>query len=262
MIGDPEMRQGRLEGLVALVTGGSGGIGSAIVRHFLTEGAKVVFTDLDAEKGAAFASELGADAVFCRGNHCDPGDNAQAVSQAVERFGHLDILFNNAADVVHGPIETVSPSRFRQSVEASFVGPYLMTQAALPALRNTARADRTILFTGSVQSLMVRPDYTVYGMIKHGIAGLAASLALELAPDGIRVNCVCPGPVDTPLLRAGIAKIAASAEEALAKRIAGIPIGRLILADEIAAAAAFLCSPDARAITGVTLPVDGGVTAR
>jgi NAD(P)-dependent dehydrogenase (short-subunit alcohol dehydrogenase family) len=250
-----------LEGLVALITGGASGIGAATAKRFVREGARVVIFDVQAGPGNALAEELGRDVRFVAGDHSRADDNARAVAAAIESFASLDILYNNAATVHQGPIAEVDEAELRRQIDACMIGPYLMTQAALPALRLRCGANRAILFTGSVQSIIVRPGYTLYSMVKHGIAGLVGSLALELAKEGIRVNGLCPGPVDTPLFRAGVSRIAESPEAGIALRLAGVPLGRMIEADEIAAAALFLASRAAANITGVMLPVDGGICA-
>jgi NAD(P)-dependent dehydrogenase (short-subunit alcohol dehydrogenase family) len=250
-----------LGGLVALITGGSSGIGAATVRRFLSEGARVVIFDIQADRGRALAAELGKDVRFVAGDHSRAADNALAVAAAIDAFGSLNILYNNAGTVHQGSIDEVDETELRRQVDACMIGPYLMTQAALPAMRLAPNANRAILFTGSVQSIIVRPGYTLYSMVKHGIAGLVGSLALELAKEGIRVNGLCPGPVDTPLFRAGVSRIAESPEAGVAARLAGVPLGRMIEADEIAAAAVFLASRDAVNITGVMLPIDGGICA-
>jgi NAD(P)-dependent dehydrogenase (short-subunit alcohol dehydrogenase family) len=250
-----------LEGLVALITGGASGIGAATAKRFVREGARVVIFDVQAGPGNALAEELGQDVRFVAGDHSRANDNARAVAATIKSFGSLDILYNNAATVHQGPIAEVYETELRRQIDACMIGPYLMTHAALPALRLGSGANRAILFTGSVQSIIVRPGYTLYSMVKHGIAGLVGSLALELAKEGIRVNGLCPGPVDTPLFRAGVSRIAESPEAGIALRLAGVPLGRMIAADEIAAAAVFLASRAAANITGVMLPIDGGICA-
>lgn len=257
-----------LKDRVAIVTGAGSGIGEAVVRRFLAEGAKVVFTDLDAKKGEALAkvlSETHQGAVkFVAGDHTKEADNAKAVATAVETFGSLSILHNNAGVPQFGPLEKLTEAELRKVMDANVVGPFLMSKAALPELRKTAAAgkDAAIVFTASVQAIAVAARMTAYGASKHGVAGLSGSLALELAREGIRVNSVCPGPVDTALMRSvatGGKNDHAAGIDAMKNTV---PMGRFITADEIAGAVNFLCGPDARAITGIMLPVDGGKTAR
>jgi len=253
----------RLEGKVALVTGGAAGIGAAVVRRFVEEGCKVVVTDVDEQQGHALVRELGDAVVFSRGDHRVMAENQAAVDAALRRFGGLDILVNNAGVPCQGAVGDMDDPVVERVVGVNLLGPYRMTQAALPALRSRGSgADRSILFTASIQAIMVRPGFTVYGMTKHGVAGLVGSLALELAPEGIRVNALCPGPVDTELFRQSVRDTADSPETARERFRQGIPLGRLIEPQEVAVAALFLASAEASGITGVLLPVDGGITAR
>lgn len=254
-----------LDGKVALITGAGSGIGEAIAKAFVAAGARILVTEVNEEAGARLAKELGDR--HCRfepGDHRSREDNDRAVRVAVDAWGGLDILLNNAGTAVRGPIETVGDTEVDRLLGVNIAGPYRMTQAALPALRERARSGATpsILFTASMQSLMVKPDFTLYGTTKHAIAGLVGSLALELAPAGIRVNAVCPGPVDTPLLRAGLANINPDVEQALKDYVRDIPMRKLTPLADIAETAVFLCSDRARIMTGSLVAVDGGISAR
>ncbi len=253
----------RLEGRVALVTGGASGIGAAAVRQFVGEGARVTFTDLNLAGGEALAQELGEACRFVPGDHTIEAHNQAAVNVALQAFGQLDILYNNAGMILQGNIGDTQAARIEQLLRVNLLGPFLMVQAALPALHARAATRQcAILFTASVQSLIARPGYTAYGASKHGLGGLVGSLALELAPGNIRVNAVCPGPVDTPLFRDGTRHISSDPSEVENKYMSGVPMGRFITPQEIAQAACFLVSDQASAITGAMLPVDGGITAR
>ena len=251
---------GRLDGKIALITGSASGIGAATARRFIAEGCQVMLNDINEAKGAALARELGANAAFIQGDHCRPAENERMVAATVNRFGALDILYNNAGIPQRSPLDQLEENVLRQLMDVNLIGPFLATKAAIPALRKSAAAKRApcILFTGSIQSIMVRPNFTAYGASKHGILGLMSTLALELAPDGIRVNAVGPGPVDTPLFRS----IVQAGGGDIGTFRDNIPLKRLITPEDVAAAAVFLCSADASAITGVLLPVDGGITAR
>jgi NAD(P)-dependent dehydrogenase (short-subunit alcohol dehydrogenase family) len=252
----------KLKDKVALVTGGASGIGEGCVRRFLAEGARVVVSDIDEANGRKLVAELGQRTVFVRADHTVRAEAEAAVRAALDSFGSLDILHNNAGMPARGPLEDIEEAMLRRVLDVNLLGPFLMTQAALPALKRSAAAHghSSIIFTASIQSVMVRPDFTLYGATKHGIAGLLKSLALELASERVRVNGICPGSVDTPLLR-DLAAATGNLETGLAAFRDGIPMGQLISADDIGAAAVFLASDDARMVTGVLLPVDGGVTA-
>jgi len=256
-------RLGRLKGRVALVTGGASGIGTAVVRHFLDEGARVAFTDLHADGGTALSRELGEDVLFMCGDHADEANNRLVVQRTLDTFGALDILHDNAGTIIQGNIDDTDGSAIENLLRVNLLGPFLMVKAALPALRRRAM-DRqcAILFTASVQSLIVRSGYTAYGASKHGLAGLTRSPALELAASNIRVNAICPGPVETALFRAGTSHLALESADLAARTRPGVPMGRFIELREVAEAACFLVSDQASAITGALLPVDGGIAAR
>lgn len=257
------MRQHALADKVAIVTGAASGIGAATAERFVAEGACVMLADLDGDAADGLAARLGPRACAARCDHTLPQDNARVVEETLARFGHVDILHNNAGMLARGALDALDADAWREVLDVNLLGPFLMSRSAIAPLRESARAGRSpcILFTGSIQSLMVRPGFSAYGASKHGVAGLASTLALELAPEGIRVNALCPGPVDTPLFRKSSAAPGAVGPS-IEQLTAGIPIGRLIRVEEVAAAAVFLCSDQASAITGVLLPVDGGITSR
>lgn len=254
---------GRLDGKVALITGAGSGIGAATARRFAREGAQIMLADIRADLAEAVATEIGEAAAWIVADHCREDQCGKAVARTVDRFGALHVLHNNAGIPQHGGLDAIPADEFRRVVDTNLVGPFLMAQAALPILRESVRdgANASILFTGSIQSLMVRAGYTAYAASKHGIGGLVGSIALELAPEGIRVNAVCPGPIDTPLFR-DIARKSGDEEKHMATFRAGIPMRRMVEVEDVAAAAVFLSSDEARMITGIMLPVDGGLTAR
>ncbi len=254
----------RLDGKTALITGGAGDIGAATAARFIEEGCRVVIFDLDRNKGEAVVQRLGANCRFVAGDHLQPDDNRNAVNLAVSAFGGLDILYNNAGVARTGPLDVVTDADFDMVIAVNVTGPQRMTKAALPALRDRARAghDVSILFTASIQTLLVRPNFTAYGASKHAIGGFLSSLALELAGEAIRVNGVCPGPVDTPLLHDALRAVGGDLDAAREQFRKGVPLQRLAEPLDVANAILFLASPEAQHITGVLLPVDGGQTAR
>ncbi len=253
----------RLDGKVVIITGAGSGIGAATARRMAQDGASVMVTDIVADKARAVAEAIGGAAKWAVLDHCDYAQCGEAVRQTVAAFGGLDVLHNNAGVPQQGGVEAIPPEEFRRVVEANLSGPFLMAKAAIPALRERAGtgANVSILFTASIQSLMVRAGFTAYAASKHGVGGLVGSMALEFAPVPIRVNGVCPGPADTELLR-DIARRTGDEDGFLTRFTAGMPMKRLVTVDDVAAAAAFLSSDDAAMITGVMLPVDGGMTAR
>ncbi len=254
----------RLAGKVALITGGASGIGAAAARRFVEEGCRVAITDLNDEAGAALAAELGDACVYAHADHTARAENEAAVALAERTFGGLDILYNNAGAPFAGTVDTVDDATIARVIGANLIGPFRMTQAALPALRRRAKQGAegaVILFTASLQAIMARPNFTPYTAAKHGIIGLMRGLALELAPENIRVNAICPGPTETPMLKAFLGGMAEDLEEAMARFRDSIPLGRMPEPVDIANAAVFLASDEARIISGVALPIDGATTA-
>lgn len=246
----------RLEGRTVLVTGGASGIGAACARRYAAEGAAVVIGDLDLEGARRVAAEVGGLALHC--DHTDAAQCAALVGAAVGSYGRVDALHNNAGIGWTGRFDETPPDKARQLIDVLLMGPILMTQAALPALRQSRVAGgASVLFTSSGLGLHGRPLISVYAAAKHAIVGLMRSLALELGPEGIRVNAVCPGIVDTPMVRATTGAWGATDAVLEAFRSA-TPLRRAVTPDDVAASAAFLLSDDARNLTGTALLVDGG----
>ena len=254
----------RLKDRVAIITGGASGLGAATARRFVEEGARVTIADIDAERGAALARELGAAGQFVRGDHTERGQCRAAVAAAIARFGALDILHNNAGGPFAGPVETADDATLDRVIGVNLVGGFKMTQEALPALREAGRrlsGGAVILFTSSLQGIKARPNYTVYTASKHGIVGLVKGLALELAPANIRVNAICPTVTETPMLAKFLPGMADDMDEARRRFRATIPLGRMPEPVDTGNAAVFLASDEARMITGIALALDGGQMA-
>jgi NAD(P)-dependent dehydrogenase (short-subunit alcohol dehydrogenase family) len=250
----------RLNGRVALVTGAGSGIGQAIAERFAAAGAKVIVV----ERGRAVAAGIGASAAFVPCDHTESADNERAVKFAIDTFGQLDIVHNNAGGPFTGAFEEVDDASIERVLKVNLLGVMKMTRAALPALRESARknpAGAAILYTSSLQGLKAKPNFSLYTVAKHGIVGLVRSLALELAPQNIRVNAICPTVIDTPMLQAFLPGMANERDEAMKRFRATIPLARMPEPSDAANAALFLASDEARMITGVALPVDGGQMA-
>ena len=247
--------KGRFEGKVTIVTGAGGGIGLATARRFADEGASVVCADLDEATGRAAAEEVGG--TFVPVDVASEPAVEAMFAAAVDAYGGLDVSFHNAgisppedASILETDLET-----WRQVQEVNLTSVYLCCRHAIPHLR--ARGGGAIVNTASFVGVMGAATSQIsYTASKGGVIALSRELGVEFAREGIRVNALCPGPVDTPLLR----ELFAKDPERAARRLVHIPMGRFALASEVAAAAAFLASDDASFITASTFLVDGGIT--
>ena len=249
-------RDGRLAGRSAIVTGGCSGIGLATVRRFAKEGANVVIADLDDSSGEAIATEIGGRYV-----HCDVTDADQVesmVADAHRAFGSIDIAFNNAG--ISPPdddsILNTGLDVWRRVHEVNLTSVYLCCKAQLPYMRRQQRG--SIINTASFVAVMgAATSQIAYSASKGGVLAMTRELGVQFAREGIRVNALCPGPVDTPLLR----ELFAADPERAARRLVHVPMGRFAEADEIAGAALFLASDDSSFVTASTFLVDGGISA-
>jgi len=245
---------GRLAGKSAVVTGGGSGFGAEICRRFAAEGAKIVLVDVRPEHGEAIARETGA--VFVTADVASDADIARAIGTAVERFGRLDILVNNAgAPQPPTPVVETSEADFDRLMAVNAKAIFLAVRRAVPIMRRLGGG--VILNTVSVAAIRPRPNLSAYNASKGAALVLSKSLAIELAPDRIRVNAICPGPGDTPMLATFVG---GDSEAHRAAFLSSVPLGRLCTPADVANAMVFLASDEASFITGAVLEVDGGRT--
>ncbi|HEY7401281.1 MAG TPA: glucose 1-dehydrogenase [Actinomycetota bacterium] len=248
----------RLEGRVAIVSGGGTGIGAATARAFAREGAKVVVTGRRPEPIEAVAAEVEGLAVA--GDAADPDHATETVRLAVSRFGGLDVVVANAASGYGGAAGDVDEERWRRTIDVNLTGPLLLVRAALPAMLD--RGAGAIVLVSSVSGLVSGPESAAYVTSKAGLLGLTRSLSVDYGPNGIRANAICPGWVVTPMgdrAMDGLAKQRGiSREEAYRLVSANAPLRRPATAEEIAACCVFLASDESSIVTGTALIADGG----
>lgn len=248
----------RLKDRVAVVTGAAGGIGLAIAKAFVAEGAKVVLSDIDAERGEAEAKALGPAACFVA---CDVGDSGQVnalIARTVEAFGRLDIAVPNAG-IVHGAdFLDLAEADFDRVIRVNLKGMFLTGQAAARQMAKQGpppwRGGYAIVSMSSVNAILAIPNQAPYAASKGGINQLTRVMAIALVGRGIRVNAVGPGTIATELAKAAVL----GSEEARRKIMSRTPMGRLGGPEEVAAVVVFLASDDASYITGQTVYPDGG----
>lgn len=249
---------GQLQGKVAIVTGGAAGFGEAIVRSYVAEGARVVIADLAEDQGRALARELGESSA--RFVACDVAVGASVaalVRATVEAFGVPDIVVNNAGTThANRPMLEVDEATFDRMYAVNVKSIFHMAHAVVPLMRQ--RRAGVILNVGSTAGIRPRPGLTWYNGSKGAVNLLSKSMAVELGPDGIRVNAICPVIGETGLLEKFMG--VPDTPENRAKFIATIPLGRMSRPSDVAAAALFLASDAANFISGVEFPVDGGRT--
>lgn len=244
----------RLEGKTAIVTGGASGFGAGIVRKFVAEGARVMVADINGEAAGAFAAEIGPQALV-RQVDVSKAESVNAMAEAaLEAFGQLDILVNNAG-VSHLPaaLDEISEADFDRVLAVNVKSVYLTARAFVPRFK--AQRSGVILNVASTAAVSPRPRLSWYNASKGWLVTATKSMAVELAPLGIRVNAINPVAGETPLLKTFMGE---DTPEIRAKFLATIPLGRFSTPEDMGNAACFLCSDEASMITGVAMEVDGG----
>lgn len=243
----------RLDGKVALISGGARGMGAAEARRFVEAGATVAIGDVNLEEGTLVAKELGDQAIFLELDVTREASWAAAVDATVEQFGRLDVLVNNAGILLGAPIVETTLDDYLAVITVNQVGVFLGMRAVIPAL--TTAGGGSIINVSSIYGLTAYPGVVAYASSKFAVRGMTKVAAVELAPFGIRVNSIHPGFIDTPMLHdAGVP------EDVLAQVISKVPQQRLGSADEVAGLALFLASDDSTYSTGAEFVADGGIT--
>jgi len=244
----------RLDGKLAIVTGGASGFGAGIVRRFILDGARVVIADINGDAAAALADKLGDAALGLQVDVTDADDVAAMADAAISLGGGIDILVNNAG-VGHTPepMETLSEDDFDRIFEVNIKSIYRTAQQIVPMMKE--KGSGAILNMGSTGGVSPRPNLTWYNASKGWVITATRSMAIELAGSGVRVNALNPVAGETPSLKTFMGE---DTPEVRAKFLASIPIGRFSTPEDMGAAACFLCSDDASMVTGVALEVDGG----
>ena len=240
---------GKLQGKTAIITGGASGIGAATAQLFAKEGAKLVLVDLNEEKGQAFASEL-PDALFVKADITDEAQVQNVYKQAAETYGQIDIVFNNAGIGKVTPTHELSYDEWRKTVNVDLDGVFLVAREAIRAFQKIGGG--VIVNTASMYGWVGSPGSAAYNAAKGGVVNLTRSLGLEYADQNIRVNALCPGFIDTPI-------IPEESKDVLKEMT---PMKRLGQSEEMAKAVLFLASDDSSFMTGSSLIVDGGYTAQ
>jgi 3alpha(or 20beta)-hydroxysteroid dehydrogenase len=243
-------RMGRLDGKVALITGGSRGQGEAEARRFAAEGARVIIGDVRVDKGEAVAADIGGDAVFTHLDVSSEEEWAAAIALATERFGGLDVLVNNAGIGFTARLEKHSLADWERIVAVNQTGVFLGMRTVVAPM--TERGGGSIVNISSGAGLRATKYMIAYAATKYAVTGMTAAAALELARYGIRVNSIHPGVIDTPML---------GTTSDAGKVVKGTPMRRMGTPDEIANVALFLASDESSFMTGAHVPVDGGVVA-
>ncbi|MGO4546400.1 SDR family NAD(P)-dependent oxidoreductase [Paenibacillus sp. 2TAB23] len=245
---------GKLDGKVALITGGNSGIGLASAKLFIAEGAKVVITGRDQNTLSSVAQDIGPNILAIQADAADQASMENVVSRAVAAFSRLDIVFANAGIAAPTPLGKTELSVFAEVLKVNVTGVFFTIQAALPHLKEGA----SIILTGSTRATDGAPERAAYAASKGAISSMARVLVSELSPRGIRVNTLVPGATRTPIWKRSTPEEITKLEAVHARTI---PLNRMGIPEEVAQAALFLASDDSSYVQGAEIAVDGGASA-
>ena len=251
----------KLRDRVAIVTGAASGIGRASAIAFARHGARVVVADTNEIGGKQTTATIlakGNEAFFARVDVTREAEIVQMIGETADRWGQIDILFNNAGVVLVKPIEQMLEEEWDRVMAINVKAAFFAIKHVVPHMRRAGKG--AILNTGSIASLSGQVGTPVYSASKGAIALLTKSLALDLGRDRIRVNCICPGITDTPMLREHMGH-GSEGDARIRARLSRVPTGEILTPDDVARAAVYLVSDDSEGITGILHVVDGGLTA-
>jgi NAD(P)-dependent dehydrogenase (short-subunit alcohol dehydrogenase family) len=249
----------RFEKKVALITGGTSGIGEAAAVLFAEEGAQVAIVGRNKERGNAVAQRIGRNAIFIQADVCSADDCRRSIERTVEAFGRIDVLFNNAGVYFANDTIDCSEDEWDAQIDTSLKGAFLMSKFALPHM--IAQGSGSIVNCSSGWGLVGGAKAVAYCAAKGGMIVMTKAMAIDHGPQGIRVNAVCPGDTETPMEHEDARNQGLSWDEYVQHAVAGRAIERMATPEEIARAVLFLASDESAFTTGVALPVDGGGVA-
>src|SRR5262245_48998978 len=250
----------QLRDKVMIVTGATSGIGAAIARAAAAAGARLMLTGRSVERGEQVRADCGGEAQFLAGDVSEAGFAERLVEETVRRCGRLDVLVNNAGVVHRHTAETATDAEWDHVIAVNVTAVFRLSRAGIRAMKRSGGG--VIVNIGSDWALVGGRNAFAYCASKGAVAQMTRAMAIDHAQDNIRVNCVCPGDIDTPMLASGIARRGFTQAEGLKRLAAEIPLGRVAHPDEIAKAVVFLASDDSSFMTGALMSVDGGSTAK
>lgn len=244
----------RLDGKVAIITGAARGMGASHVRRFISEGAKVVFTDILVQEGQALAKELGQNAIFLEHDVVKESDWDRVIAEAEEKFGPVDILVNNAGIAPNNPIEETTEEEFRKVIDINQISVFLGMKAVYPSMKKVKAG--SIVNISSLAGLIAGRNQIAYVASKFAVRGMTKAAALEFGASGIRVNSVHPGIIETPMTMNDETKAM------LAEISKAIPLGRTAKSEEVTNLVLYLASDESSYSTGSEFVIDGGLFAQ